>query len=80
MLNRNPNKRLGAGKEDADAIKKHPWFCGIDWNVAKARGLKVPKPKLKPIPDGYISPQIFGDSDNSENSIKGWEYVNKSAI
>lgn len=76
LLNRNPQKRLGAGKEDANAIKKHPWFAEIDWELAKARKLKVPPPKIRPLPEGYISPDIFGDRSN-ENVVKGWEYVKK---
>ena len=80
LLNRNPKKRLGSGKEDSNAIKKHPWFRDIDWNVAKERGLKVPKPNIKPIPEGYISHEIFDYQGKKELKITGWEYVNKSAI
>ena len=28
---RNPNQRLGA-KEDAEEIKRHPWFKDINWD------------------------------------------------
>lgn len=80
LLNRDPRKRLGSGKEDANAIKRHAWFRVIDWNVARARGLDVPKPKQKPIPKGYISPEIFGDQSETKNKIEGWEYVNKNVI
>lgn len=41
LLNRNPTKRLGA-KEGAEEVKKHPWFEGIDWELAKQRKLPVP--------------------------------------
>jgi len=30
-LNRNPSKRLGAGPDGAEEIKKHPFFRDIDW-------------------------------------------------
>ena len=33
LLNRNPSKRLGAGADGADEIKRHPFFDGIDWNA-----------------------------------------------
>lgn len=31
LLNRNPNKRLGASFRDADEIKEHPFFAGINF-------------------------------------------------
>lgn len=31
LLNRNPEKRLGAGEEDAEEIKRHKFFADIDW-------------------------------------------------
>jgi classical protein kinase C alpha type len=34
LLNRNPYKRLGAGKRDADEIKEHPFFATIVWEDA----------------------------------------------
>ena len=60
LMNRNPNKRLGAGKEDADEIKRHPWFNTIDWNLAKEKKLKVPKPDTWIAPEGHINLDIFG--------------------
>ena len=47
LLNRNPYKRLGSGKRDADEIKEHPFFASINWEEAMQRKLKVPKPYLK---------------------------------
>ena len=34
LLNRNPSRRLGAGLRDADYIKEHSFFKGIDWEAA----------------------------------------------
>jgi len=31
LLERDPQKRLGSGNEDAQEIKRHPWFSKIDW-------------------------------------------------
>ena len=31
LLNRNPSKRLGAGSEGSEDIKRHPFFNGIEW-------------------------------------------------
>lgn len=79
LLNRNPAERLGAGKEDANEIKQHPWFRSIDWTVARERGLKVPKPKVMKIPKGVIKID-FGLEEKSINKVDGWEYANKAVI
>lgn len=45
-------KRLGAGQRDAEEIKEHPFFEGIDWEKVYRRQLKPPKPeeqKIKPL-------------------------------
>jgi len=44
LLNKNPNKRLGAGIRDSEEIKEHPYFNGIDWKKVSERKLKHPKP------------------------------------
>jgi p90 ribosomal S6 kinase len=45
LLNRNPSKRLGAGADGADEIKRHPFFDGIDWEMVANRKMPVPKPR-----------------------------------
>lgn len=37
LLQRNPAKRLGSGKGDAEEIKFHPFFAKIDWNAVENR-------------------------------------------
>lgn len=45
---RNPKIRLGAGSDDAQPIKDHPFFKKIDWEKLEARELTPPfKPKIK---------------------------------
>lgn len=44
LLNRNPSKRLGAGADGADEIKKHPFFRDIDWQLVKEKKLFAPRP------------------------------------
>ena len=78
LLNRDPHKRLGAGKEDANEIKIHPWFKKIDWNLAMKRGLKVPKPKLKTVPKGTLNIDILGDQESNVNKVNGWEYTKET--
>lgn len=42
LLCREPNNRLGAGPEDAEAIKRHVFFKDINWDDIMAK--KVPAP------------------------------------
>ena len=46
LLNRNPQKRLGSGKRDAEEIKEHEFFkkANINWNDVRNRKLPVPLP------------------------------------
>jgi len=34
-MNRIPKNRLGAGPSDAEEIKKHKFFKGVDWDKGK---------------------------------------------
>ena len=47
LLNRNSNKRLGAGQLDASEIKNSEFFAEIDWEKVKRKEYPVPKPKCK---------------------------------
>lgn len=79
LLNRNPQKRLGASKYDAEDIKKHSFFKSIDWNKALKRELSPPSPTIKPIIITDISPAIFEDSDSQseDHKVPGWSFANK---
>jgi serine/threonine protein kinase len=46
LLTKDPTKRLGS-RTDAEEIKEHPFFAGIDWNAMMAKKLTTPyKPLL----------------------------------
>jgi serine/threonine protein kinase len=47
LINRDPTKRLGAGKMDAEEIMKHPFFKNINWIDVMNRKLKHPKPPVR---------------------------------
>lgn len=49
LLNKNPSKRLGAGKKDADELKAHSFFTGVKWDDVLARKQEMPKPVLKEV-------------------------------
>jgi len=42
LLDRNPRKRLGAGPADAQELKDHQIFEGIDWNAVANRTIQMP--------------------------------------
>jgi serine/threonine protein kinase len=33
LMHKNPARRLGAGREDAEEVKRHPYFTGVDWDA-----------------------------------------------
>ena len=42
LLQRNPAKRLGTSKDDAEEIKTHPWFSSIEWDRLIKKDLSPP--------------------------------------
>ncbi|KAF4689638.1 hypothetical protein FOZ60_001333 [Perkinsus olseni] len=47
LLCRDPNRRLGSGPADAQDIKSHPFFQGVDWNAMLSRQVTPPfKPSV----------------------------------
>lgn len=32
-MHKNPARRLGASKDDAEEVKRHPYFTGVDWDA-----------------------------------------------
>ncbi|XP_051552201.1 serine/threonine-protein kinase N2 isoform X1 [Myxocyprinus asiaticus] len=42
LLQKNPERRLGAGEQDAIEVKRHRFFQGIDWEALLAKRVKPP--------------------------------------
>ncbi|XP_016404450.1 serine/threonine-protein kinase N2-like isoform X1 [Sinocyclocheilus rhinocerous] len=42
LLQKNPEKRLGAGEQDANEVKRHRFFQGIDWEALLSKSVKPP--------------------------------------
>ncbi|OMJ86471.1 hypothetical protein SteCoe_11963 [Stentor coeruleus] len=78
LLQRDPSKRLGAHK-DAEEIKKHPFFNGIDWDVVLRKELSPPKVPLPEVPKtGIPAEKIYGMFFTAEyNKISGWTFVSE---
>ncbi|CAG9316372.1 unnamed protein product [Blepharisma stoltei] len=77
LLQRDPNIRLGARK-DAEEIKSHEFFRGIDWQSALRRELRPPIPERKELKQENIDPiKVYGDLSIGEqgNAISGWSFV-----
>lgn len=42
LLERDPSKRLGSSEDDANELKRHPWFAKIDWEKLSKKTLDPP--------------------------------------
>jgi p70 ribosomal S6 kinase len=54
LLKRQANQRLGAGAEDAELIKRHPFFKHVNWHEVISRKIDPP-----------IKPSLVSDDDTS---------------
>ena len=78
LLNRNPTKRLGGGKLDAEEVKGHPWFKDINWDDVINKRLKPPKPKISSKPKPCSLYDIFEEFETTYEPIPKWDYKDKS--
>ena len=76
LLNRNPSKRLGA-HNDAEEVKQHEFFNGINWNDIAARKGSVLKPEIRPIQHNPRSIKTFLQQEQeSRNRFADFEKNN----
>ena len=77
LLNRDPKHRLGSGPGDAEELKQHPFFADINWDEAKLRKLKVPKPICRSIVSDGCNFDAFQDcgSPSDDNRLNKWTFV-----
>lgn len=78
LLNRNPKKRLGAGPEDANELKRHAFFKSIDWKAVEQG--KLDMPPIEPRKEFKLNPmaeQAFLDSEriSKENMTKTYQQL-----
>lgn len=76
LLKRDPLKRLGT-VGDAEEVKSHEFFEGVDWTKVYNKELALPVPPLNSIRSEYTSPyNTQGDEYfETENRISGWTFV-----
>ncbi|KAJ3299239.1 Serine/threonine kinase [Borealophlyctis nickersoniae] len=42
LMNKNPARRLGGGRLDAEEVKRHPYFAGQDWEAYLNKTIQAP--------------------------------------
>lgn len=86
MLHKDPKKRLGGNNKNADEIKRHPFFNGINWQELKRKRRKAPfKPRITSEDDtGNFSEEFTKLSvvdspapvpPNTDRLFRGYSYV-----
>lgn len=78
LLNRDPSKRLGAGPGDAEEIKQHSFFKGINWEDVIERKLKPPKIQIKKIEKATGKFAVFEDNDpqgDDKTKLLKWTFA-----
>ena len=60
LLQRDPAKRIGTSERDADELKEHPFFEGIDWKRISEMTFETAfKPKVKGDEDVSCIDKLF---------------------
>jgi hypothetical protein len=83
LLHRNPAKRLGSGPDDAEEIKGHPFFTGVDWQQVFERKLPVPPVPIKRVINQDIpfekvyGASAFDESKKNFQRVQEWSYIRK---
>lgn len=91
LLNKDPNKRLGGGPEDALEIKRHQFFKGLNWTDLGNKKIQAPfVPKIideldvSNFADEFTS-MVPADSPaitppSNDRIFKGYSYVAPSVL
>lgn len=72
-----PAKRLGSGEEDAEAIKRHPFFASLDWDQVYKKQLKPPLPKMKKLIPYLFSEEVLQEATGSgeKEYMDNWSFI-----
>jgi protein-serine/threonine kinase len=81
LLNTNPKRRLGGGEEDASAIKKHPFFKGVEWDKYWNREIKPPfVPDLEDELDLKYFDKMFTDEPVTSNRTTAYSRPREHSV
>lgn len=77
LLQRDPGRRLGAGRRDADEVKEHPFFYGMKWEAVARRELRPPIPPRPNLDLSSVNPdKVYGSAqDQPDNRVAGWSFI-----
>jgi len=93
LLEKDPNRRLGGGPDDAEEVKAHPIFYNINWHMLNKKQIKPPfKPKIESEVDTSNFDPMFTNatpidslpntssaplSDTLQQNFEGFTYINE---
>ena len=77
LLQRDPGRRLGAGRRDAEEVKEHLFFYGVKWEAVARRELRPPIPPRPNLDLNAINPdKVYGKAqDQPDNRVAGWSFI-----
>ena len=90
LLERDPSKRLGGGKKDAQEIKEYPYFKDVDWDKVYNKEIKPPIfiNYINKTTHFYHKPKLFANDDlfynitekQNPNNLMGWSFINHEEL
>ena len=82
LMNRDPTKRLGAGKRDGEEIKVHPFFHDINWEALVNKDIEPPPIKpIRRIPKVVSTEKMFGKLEvDAAPRLEGWSVLEPQSI
>ena len=78
LLKRDPNERLGAGLRDAEEVKGHLFFKGLNWKDVIQRKLKVPKPNI--VESKEQIKDFFVEMQSTEDKVNNWTFISNEFL
>ena len=76
LLNRDPHRRLGASRRDAEEIKEDPFFKGVDWIGLCTRSVPAPAlPTPTRVHREVPAERMFGKLEAPQkHQLDGWSF------
>ena len=80
LMNKDVNRRLGAGKRDFEEVKEHFFFDGVNWDAVMGKKVEAPGfREVKRSGKGVAAERMFGKMENEvSNKLDGWSVLQPS--